>query len=110
MTAAPIALLLFIHGFSEYVERYDHVFSNFAERGIKTFAWDQRGFGRSAIKKKDWGVTGGTDKALEDIDYFVKQVKAEAETLNVPVFIWGHSMVSSSRSLLNADCRAARSL
>jgi len=71
------------------------VFSNFAERGIKTFAWDQRGFGRSAIKKKDWGATGGTDKALEDIDHFVKQVKADAEGLKVPVFIWGHSMVSS---------------
>jgi acylglycerol lipase len=93
---------LFIHGFSEYVERYDHVFSNFAERGIKTFAWDQRGFGRSAIKKKDWGATGGTDKALEDIDHFVKQVKAEAQTLKVPVFIWGHSMVSFL--LLRGDC------
>jgi acylglycerol lipase len=90
---APIALLLFIHGFSEYVERYDHVFSQFADRGIKTFGWDQRGFGRSAIKKSDWGATGGTDKALKDIDYFLKKVTDEAQRDNLPVFIWGHSMV-----------------
>jgi acylglycerol lipase len=89
-------LLLFIHGFCEYVDRYDHVFNNFSERGIKTFAWDQRGFGRSAIQKKNWGVTGGTDKALDDIDHFAKQVKEEAGNLKVPVFIFGHSMVSSS--------------
>jgi acylglycerol lipase len=84
---------LFLHGFSEYIERYDHVFSNFAERGIKTFAWDQRGFGKSAIKKSEWGVTGGIDKALQDIDHFVKQVKQESQTAQIPLFLWGHSMV-----------------
>ena len=91
--AAPLALLLFVHGFSEYIERYDHVFSRFAELGIKTFAWDQRGFGRSAIKKTDWGKTGGTDKALEDMDYFVKLIKEQGQAANIPVFMWGHSMV-----------------
>lgn len=90
---APIALLLFVHGFSEYIERYDHVFSHFAERGIKTMAWDQRGFGRSAMKKSDWGKTGGTAKALEDMDYFVKKIKDEAQEENLPVFMFGHSMV-----------------
>ena len=82
-----------MHGFSEYIERYEHVFSHFAERGIKTFGWDQRGFGRSAIKKADWGKTGGTDKAIEDMDYFVKQYQQEAQKAKIPFFIWGHSMV-----------------
>jgi acylglycerol lipase len=90
---APIALLLFIHGFSEHVDRYDHVFALFAERGIKTFAWDQRGFGKSALKKEDWGRTGGTEKALQDVDFFVKKTKEEAQQSNIPLFLWGHSMV-----------------
>jgi acylglycerol lipase len=97
---APIALLLFIHGFSEHIERYNHVFSHFAEQGIKTFSWDQRGFGRSAPKKSDWGVTGGTDKALDDIDHFLKQVIQEGQEKNLPVFVWGHSMVDLVYSLL----------
>ena len=90
---APVALLLFIHGFSEHIDRYDHVFSNFAERGIKTFAWDQRGFGRSAVNQADWGKTGGTEKALQDIDYFVSKSKEEARQKNIPLFLFGHSMV-----------------
>jgi len=63
--------------------------------GIKTFAWDQRGFGKSAIKKAEWGKTGGIDKALEDMDYFVKKLKDEAQKDKLPVFLWGHSMVRS---------------
>lgn len=88
-------MLLFIHGFSEYIERYDHVFSVFAEHGIKTLSWDQRGFGKSATKKSDWGKTGGFEKALEDMDYFVKLAKEQAEIANVPLFLWGHSMVTT---------------
>ena len=45
------------------------------------------------MKKKEQGATGGTDKALEDIDYFVKKVKEEAQASNLPLFLWGHSMV-----------------
>ena len=46
------------------------------------------------MEKSKWGVTGGTDKALQDIDYFVKKVKAGAEKDTIPLFLWGHSMVS----------------
>ena len=56
-------------------------------------AWDQRGFGRTATSKSNFGKTGGTDKALEDIDHFVKQMKEEAEKEKIPLFLWGHSMV-----------------
>lgn len=45
------------------------------------------------MKKSELGLTGGTDKALEDIDYFVKRVKTEAEKSMLPLFLWGHSMV-----------------
>jgi alpha-beta hydrolase superfamily lysophospholipase len=33
------------------------------------------------------------DKALQDIDHFVKQVKQESQTAQIPLFLWGHSMV-----------------
>jgi acylglycerol lipase len=89
-------LLLFLHGFSEHIDRYDHVFNFFSTQGIKTFSWDQRGFGRSAPKKSDWGVTGGENCVIGDIERFLGEVLKEGEELGLPVFMFGHSMVWTS--------------
>ncbi|EIW80282.1 hypothetical protein CONPUDRAFT_165852 [Coniophora puteana RWD-64-598 SS2] len=43
------AAVVFVHGFVEHIARYEHVFPVWAARGIAVFAYDQRGFGRTAL-------------------------------------------------------------
>jgi alpha-beta hydrolase superfamily lysophospholipase len=45
-----LATVAFIHGLGEHIGRYDHVFSKFASAGIRVFAYDQRGFGRTVLQ------------------------------------------------------------
>lgn len=44
------ATVVFLHGFGEHVNRYNHVFDAFATAGIKVRAFDQRGFGQTGRK------------------------------------------------------------
>ncbi|GAA5898231.1 hypothetical protein JCM6882_000108 [Rhodosporidiobolus microsporus] len=85
------AQVLFVHGFIEHVERYDHAFPRFADKGISVFAYDQRGFGRTATytPKHTQGRTSWPQQ-LEDIEFWLKH----AQSLNpdVPLFLYGHSM------------------
>ncbi|KAG0734310.1 hypothetical protein G6F57_012016 [Rhizopus arrhizus] len=71
--STPIATLVLIHGFGEHVARYDRMCSYFASQGIECYAYDQRG----------WGET-----ALEDVNNAVIKMKRE----NIPLFLMGHSM------------------
>ncbi|GAA5856122.1 hypothetical protein JCM8547_002990 [Rhodosporidiobolus lusitaniae] len=85
------AQLLFVHGFVEHIERYDHAFPRFADKGICVFAYDQRGFGRTATytATKSNGVTSWAQQ-LEDLEHFLKHAKSLNPT--VPLFLFGHSM------------------
>ncbi|GAA6007427.1 alpha/beta hydrolase [Rhodotorula paludigena] len=87
----PRAALLFVHGFIERIERYDHVFPKYAEQGIAVFAYDQRGFGRTATytPKHTQGVTSWAHQ-FGDIDHFLSH--ALAQYPSVPFFLYGHSM------------------
>jgi len=99
----------------EHIARYEHVFPSYAQRGISVFAFDQRGFGRTALdpgpdgkrkkereaRKEGYGRTS-SEQQKEDIDWAVRHV---GETLagwkdgqGLPVFLMGHSMVSDSLS------------
>ncbi|GAA5977367.1 hypothetical protein JCM10908_004954 [Rhodotorula pacifica] len=85
------AAVLFVHGFIERVERYDHVFPKYAEQGIAVFGFDQRGFGKTATytPKHSQGVTSWPQQ-FADIDFFLSHVVKLYP--NVPVFLYGHSM------------------
>ncbi|EMD32944.1 hypothetical protein CERSUDRAFT_160986 [Gelatoporia subvermispora B] len=90
----PKAVLLFVHGFAEHIARYDHAFPIWAERGINVFAYDQRGFGRTALdpqrsKQSSYAVTSWKEQ-LGDIEWWVKHLKKEY--LEQPIFLLGHSM------------------
>ncbi|EGO26422.1 hypothetical protein SERLADRAFT_447627 [Serpula lacrymans var. lacrymans S7.9] len=98
-TSPPHAALVFIHGFIEHIARYDHVFSAFAARGITVFAYDQRGFGRTALdeggrsKGSAYAKTSWREQ-LEDVEWAVGRVRrGEVPGCEgVPVFLYGHSM------------------
>lgn len=94
------ASFVFIHGFQEHIARYDHVFQRVQAAGYSVFAFDQRGWGQTALNPEhksptsSYGLTTRPQQ-LGDTGFFIKR---ESERLGkeVPLFLWGHSMVSSS--------------
>lgn len=83
----PVATVVFVHGFAEHIDRYDHVFKEIAAGGIEVFGFDGRGFGQSATDKTA-GVNGGWKQQILDVDFHVR-TKKQAD---LPQFLWGHSM------------------
>ncbi|SGY25833.1 BQ5605_C018g08672 [Microbotryum silenes-dioicae] len=97
---ATVATVCFVHGLSflassarfvEHLRRYDHVFDRFAQQGLAVFAYDQRGFGQTAVDLggNNQGVTSWPQQ-LADLTFFVDH----ASKLNPdkPLFLYGHSM------------------
>ena len=101
---APKGILVFLHGFIEHIGRYSHVFPHWSSRGFHVFAFDQRGFGQTAShptnKSPDssYAKTSG-EHQLEDAEWAVKTAKehfsSEGRGEELPVFVMGHSMVST---------------
>ncbi|WQF89686.1 Putative serine aminopeptidase, S33, alpha/Beta hydrolase [Colletotrichum destructivum] len=88
------AKLIFVHGFSDHVGRYHELFPYLASRGIQVFSWDQRGWGRSAPKPADRGLTGSTSRVIADVAAFIRDKipSSPSADANAPVFVMGHSM------------------
>ncbi|KAL7930579.1 Alpha/Beta hydrolase protein [Trichoderma chlorosporum] len=87
-TVPVVAKLVFVHGFSEHINRYNDFFPKLAEHGIQVFAWDQRGWGRSVTRPAEKGLTGPTTQVVADIVGFIQ----EKLPSDAPVFVMGHSM------------------
>ena len=92
----PKAVVLFVHGFAEHIGRYEHVHSGYPARSITLFAFDQRGFGRTALdgahrskdssySKTNWNLQ------FQDIEFFAKRIANDYP--GTPLFLMGHSMV-----------------
>jgi acylglycerol lipase len=89
-------VVVFVHGFIEHIARYEHVFPAWSARGIAVFAYDQRGFGRTALdsekKSKDSSYAKTSWKEqLQDLEWAINHAKSEFGS--VPLFLYGHSMV-----------------
>ena len=65
-------------------------------RGFAVFAYDQRGFGRTATdpKKSPRSVYGKftAPRQLDDIEFFLTHARTKVQE-GLPVFLFGHSMV-----------------
>lgn len=81
----PRAAMLIVHGIGEHSGRYEHVGQFFAEYGIDTLSYDQRGFGQSGGRR---AFVKSFDQYLDDVD----QLLAERRSLGVPVVLMGHSL------------------
>ncbi|PBK82782.1 lysophospholipase [Armillaria gallica] len=92
---SPTAVIVFVHGFGEHCSRYTELHSQFAERGVSVFTYDQRGFGRTALdkehKSKDssYARTNWVNE-MEDVAWAIQHVQKELP--GVPVFLMGQSM------------------
>ncbi|KAI0706362.1 alpha beta-hydrolase [Earliella scabrosa] len=90
----PKAVLLFVHGFADHISRYEDVHPRWAQRDIAVFAYDMRGFGRTALDdahRSPEAAYGKTSRAAEhaDLSFWVRHVRATFP--KAPIFVMGHS-------------------
>ena len=69
---APWAVVIGLHGMNDYANAFHLAAPAWAGQGIATYAYDQRGFGRSPHR----GVWPGTDMMLADLRLFTALVRA----------------------------------
>ncbi|KAI0308462.1 Alpha/Beta hydrolase protein, partial [Amylostereum chailletii] len=89
------AAMVFVHGYLEHIGRYETFHSAWAARGVAVFAYDERGFGRTALDEKKsaksvYGQTGGAVERMLDVQWAIKYTRGKVE--RVPLFLMGHSM------------------
>ena len=82
----PFAILVALHGFSDYSHAFAMPAPWWAEHGISTYAYDQRSFGRSP----DPGIWPGAKMLRRDLSDFVDVMRNKFP--GVPVFVLGESM------------------
>jgi acylglycerol lipase len=82
----PFAIIVALHGMSDYSNAFAIPAPWWAEHGISTYAYDQRGFGRSPNP----GIWPGDDMLRRDLSDFVDVMKARFPGL--PVYVLGESM------------------
>jgi acylglycerol lipase len=82
----PAALVLGLHGFGDYAGAFETVGMQLAARGIRTFAYDQRGFGAAPGR----GRWHGVDRMVDDAAGAVHLLAAAYP--DTPVYVLGLSM------------------
>ncbi len=85
-TARPAAVVLGVHGYNDYGRFLDAPATYLAERGIATYAYDQRGFGRAAHR----GLWPGTETLTRDLKSAVSALRRRYP--DAPVYVLGESM------------------
>jgi len=83
---APSAVIVALHGMNDYSNAFAMPAPWWAAHNITTYAYDQRGFGRSP----NTGIWGGNEIMRRDLDDFVDIVRTRHP--GVPVFVLGESM------------------
>ena len=86
-SSSPRAVVALVHGYAEHSGRYDHVAHSFTEQGATVHAYDQRGHGHSDGRR---AYVASFERYLGDLDRFLDHVRAQ--TPDVPLFLFGHSM------------------
>lgn len=82
----PKALILALHGFNDYANAFDAAGRWWAARGIATYAFDQRGFGRTGRR----GIWPGVETMVADLLDAASALKSQHP--DVPLFLLGESM------------------
>lgn len=82
----PRAVIIGVHGMTDYSETFYLAGPWWAERGVATYAYDQRGFGRSPRR----GIWPAEAVMLADLRAFAKEVRARHP--GKPVLLIGTSM------------------
>lgn len=110
---SPKAVTLYVHGFGDHIGRYDHIHVRWPQHGITLFAYDLRGFGRTALDEAhrspdaSYGKTS-RDLELADVEWWIEHVAKAYPGL--PIFLMGYSAVRITLLLvlLTSAARADR--
>jgi alpha-beta hydrolase superfamily lysophospholipase len=82
----PKAVIVALHGFNDYSNFFSAPGAWLAQRGVLSYAYDQRGFGDGVHR----GLWAGTETYARDLADFVALVRRTHPTL--PVYVLGESM------------------
>jgi len=82
----PKAVLVALHGFNDYSNAFDKPAAFWAEKGIATYAYDQRGFGKSEHR----GEWPGIEAMANDLRAVSRLVRAKHA--GIPFYLVGISM------------------
>ena len=85
----PKAVILALHGFNDYAIGFADPAVEWVRDGIATYAYDQRGFGRTAQR----GLWPGTETLVADLETALTLITARHP--GVPVYLLGESMGGS---------------
>ncbi len=85
-TARPRAVIVALHGMNDYGEAFAMPAKFWSENGVTTYAFDQRGFGRT----EGDGRWAGSETLVGDVRDFVALVRQRHP--GVPVYLMGESM------------------
>jgi alpha-beta hydrolase superfamily lysophospholipase len=84
--AAPVAVVLALHGFNDYSRAFEMPAGIWARQGIATYAYDQRGFGET----DQVGKWPGDDRLIADLAVATALLRARHPGL--PFYVLGESM------------------
>ena len=91
------AVIVGVHGYNDYANAFAVPAETWQARGIATYAYDQRGFGRTIYR----GQWAGTERLVQDFQDLVAAVRARHP--NVPLTVVGTSMGGAVAMLAAAD-------
>lgn len=82
----PRAVILALHGFNDYSNAFEEPAAYWRDRGIATYAYDQRGFGAAPGR----GFWAGTEAYIADLNAATALLRAAYP--GKPLFVLGESM------------------
>ncbi len=85
-SSSPKAILIALHGFNDYNNFFHAPGSYLAKHGILTYAYDQRGFGKTSTR----GYWSGSKAYLNDLKTAIKLIRIRHN--RIPLFVLGESM------------------
>lgn len=95
----PKAVIIALHGFNDYSNAFDMPGPYWAERGVATYAYDQRGFGRAP----DTGRWAGVATYIDDLRSAADMLRARHP--GVPLYALGESMGGAIAIMAMTDAR-----
>lgn len=96
----PRAVVVALHGFNDYRMAFAEPARWWAEQGVATYAYDQRGFGETAER----GIWAGGEALASDARAFLRAVRARHPGL--PLYLLGDSMGGAVALLALAGAEA----
>ena len=101
---APSAVIIALHGFNDYSNAFQLSAAWWRERGVMTYAFDQRGFGDTEQR----GIWTAEEAMISDLRSMIRAVRERQP--DIPLYLLGHSMggaVIMATLAANAETRGA---